>query len=283
MRDGPPSGNGKRAKDMEFFYSSHYQGIQKIIDSELFSKLILFLKKQQKPPILRELKQNFPEKNFEKILDQLIDAGIITRKDRRYQVAFPIYSTKDQQKSRERWQQPNTIILEELAFILQADIMSDQRFFYACEEGVVQAFIYRLIHESFQLISFSKEKWPAKIPAFFAANRQQLSLPIYQELLHLLGDVDEAYYLDQISVIFERVAKQRKIRPSIFLTSLIEGNILQSEQRFDLPIVEAAFLTEQNGSLMKGLSEFDRRTLLADYLGKTSNPQTILITEMIKF
>ncbi|MFR6668027.1 MAG: DUF1803 domain-containing protein, partial [Enterococcus sp.] len=62
---------------MEFFYSSHYQGIQKIIDSELFSKLILFLKKQQKPPILRELKQNFPEKNFEKILDQLIDAGII--------------------------------------------------------------------------------------------------------------------------------------------------------------------------------------------------------------
>ena len=44
--------------------------------------------------------------------------------------------------------------------------MSDQRFFYACEEGVVQAFIYRLIHESFQLISFSKEKWPATIPAF---------------------------------------------------------------------------------------------------------------------
>ena len=64
------------------------------------------------------------------------------------------------------------------------------------------------------------------------------------------------------------MAKQRKIRSSIFLTSLIEGNILQSEQRFDLPIVEAAFLTEQNGSLMKGLSEFDRRTLLADYLGK---------------
>ena len=74
-----------------------------------------------------------------------------------------------------------------------------------------------------------------------------------------------------------------KSGPSIFLTSLIEGNILQSEQRFDLPIVEAAFLTEQNGSLMKGLSEFDRHTLLADYLGKTSNPQTILITEMIKF
>ena len=89
-------------------------------------------------------------------------------------------------------------------------------FFYACEEGVVQAFIYRLIHESFSAYFFSKEKWPATIPAFFAANRQQLSLPIYQELLHLLRDVDEAYYLDQISVIFERVAKQRKIRPSIF-------------------------------------------------------------------
>ena len=116
----------------------------------------------------------------------MIDAGIITRKDRRYQVAFPIYSTKDQQKSRERWQQPNTIILEELAFILQADIMSDQRFFYACEEGVVQAFIYRLIHESFQLISFSKENGQQRFP-LFAANRQQLSLPIYQELLHLLG------------------------------------------------------------------------------------------------
>ena len=79
------------------------------------------------------------------------------------------------------------------------------------------------------------------------------------------------------------MAKQRKIRPSIFLTSLIEGNILQSEQGFDLPVVDPAFLTEQNGSSMEGLSEFDRRTFLADYLGKTSNPQTILITEMIKF
>ena len=148
---------------------------------------------------------------------------------------------------------------------------------------MVQGFIYRLIHESFQLISLSQEKWPATIPAFFAANRQLLSLPIYQKLLYLLGDVDEAYYLDQISVIFERVAKQRKIRPSIFLTSLIEGNILQSEQGFDLPVVDPAFLTEQNGSSMEGLSEFDRRTFLADYLGKTSNPQTILITEMIKF
>ena len=112
------------------FYSSHYQGIQKIIDSELFSKLILFLEKQQKPPILRRGKTKFSREKFlKKYLIQLIDAGIITRKDRRYQVAFPIYSTKDQQKSRERWQQPNTIILEELAFILQADIMSDQRFF----------------------------------------------------------------------------------------------------------------------------------------------------------
>ena len=198
-------------------------------------------------------------------------------------MAFSIYSTQDQQKSRERWQLPNTIISEQLAFILQAELMSDQRFFYACEEGVVQGFIYRLIHESYQLISLSQEKWPATIPAFFAANRQLLSLPIYQKLLYLLGDVDEAYYLDQISVIFERVAKQRKIRPSIFLTSLIEGNILQSEQRFDLPVVDPAFLTEQNGSSMEGLSEFDRRTFLADYLGKTSNPQTILITEMIKF
>ncbi len=96
----------------------------------------------------------------------MIDAGIINRKDRRYQVAFPIYSTQDQQKSRERWQLPNTIISEQLAFILQAEIMSDQRFFYACEEGVVQGFIYRLIHESFQLISLSQEKWPATIPAF---------------------------------------------------------------------------------------------------------------------
>lgn len=117
----------KRAKDMEFFIVVIIKGFRKLLIQSC-SQNWFFSWKTTKPPILRELKQNFPEKNFEKILDQLIDAGIITRKDRRYQVAFPIYSTKDQQKSRERWQQPNTIILEELAFILQADIMSDQRF-----------------------------------------------------------------------------------------------------------------------------------------------------------
>lgn len=268
---------------MQFFYSNHYQGIQKIIDSDLFLNLVRFIENQQKPPILRELKQNFPEKNFEKKLDQLIDAGIINREDRRYHAAFPIYSVEDQQKSRQRWQWPDSKVSETLAFILQAEITNDQRFFYACEEGVGQGSFYRLNHESFQLVSLSQEKWPATIPAYFAANRQQVSLPVYQELLHLLGDVDESYYLDQISVIFERISKQRKIRPSIFLTSLMLGGILQSDQRFALPIVDPALLTEQVAASMKDLAEFDRRTLMADYLGKTANPQTILITEMIKF
>ncbi|WP_291290738.1 DUF1803 domain-containing protein [Enterococcus sp.] len=259
---------------MKFIYSRHYQEIQKIVDSELFSELILFLNQQQKPPILRELKQVFPQKNFEKTLDQLIAAGVIGRSDRRYHINFPIYSKEDQQRSREGRQlvgEPSA----ELDFLLRSG--NNHRFFYACEKDVVQGYMYQLTHESFQLVSLSQERWPATIPAFFAANRQLLSLPVYQEMLSLIGDVDEAYYLDQISVIFERVTKQRKIRSSIFLTSLVQATILLPDHSFNLPLVDAALLKENSEDLMVDFSEFDRRTWLADYLEKTADPQTILI------
>ena len=117
------------------------------------------------------------------------------------------------------------------------------------------------------LFLFPKKNGQQRFPLFCSKSTTTVIANL-SEAFVFARDVDEAYYLDQISVIFERVAKQRKNPAKYFLTSLIEGNILQSEQGFDLPVVDPAFLTEQNGSSMEGLSEFDRRTFLADYLGK---------------
>ena len=66
----------------------------------------------------------------------------------------------------------------------------------------------------FSLFLFQR-KWPATIPAFCSKSTTTVIANL-SGAVAFARDVDEAYYLDQISVIFERVAKQRKIRSSIF-------------------------------------------------------------------
>jgi hypothetical protein len=264
---------------MKFFYSSHYQKNQKLIQSELFNELILYLVKHQ-PPILRELKQKFPQKDFEKKLDQLIEVGVIERNNRRYHLGFTIYSKEDQQQRRQVLQGVAPKSLPEVLSLLGQPRSDEAKFFYACEEDVLQGYAHFLVHESFTLLSLSQEKWPMTIPAYFAANRQLLSLPVYQEMLDIIGDVDEVYYLDQVSVIFERVMKQRKIRPSIFLTSLVKYTVLTETHQFNLPLVNPETIREEKE--FAEMTEFDRRTLLADYLENVDGLQNLLISKMIK-
>jgi len=215
----------KGEKNVNFFYSKHYQDSYNDYESAGFSALCQFLMAQDVPPTLRQLKETFTEKAFVKMLDRLISKDIVRRENKRYQLNFPIFTKQDQQRAEAALQEKaegpvakDGLNSEWLQQVYR--LQEDMRYFYACEGEIPQARILSVSHPMFQWLTIAQTQWPKTVPAFFAANQRQLQIPAHQELMTLLGDVDVAYYLDQISVIFERIQKGKKVRPTIFLRSL---------------------------------------------------------------
>lgn len=234
----------KGEKNVNFFYSKHYQDSYNDYESAEFSPLCQFLMAQDVPPTLRQLKETFTEKTFVKMLDRLISKDIVRRENKRYQLNFPIFTKQDQQFAEATLQEKaegpvakDGLNSEWLQQVYR--LQEDMRYFYACEGEIPQARIIALSHPMFQWWTITQTQWPKTVPAFFAANQRQLQIPAHQELMTLLGDVDVAYYLDQISVIFERIQKGKKVRPTIFLRSLQLAGIVSDD---DPP----TFLVSQN-------------------------------------
>lgn len=222
---------------MKFFYSPHYRSLQPIVASSEFHDLVHVLLSCQEPPTLRELKVKFPEVSFDKTLDRLIASALIIRKNRRYFLGFPVYTEEDQKQLQESdgfYQEALDWSTQEIAdFIKSFTVTSaENKYFYGCLQGVEQGVVYSLTHETFQMITYAEAPWPPTLPAFFEANRQLQNLAVYDELMDLIGDVDPVYYLDQVSVIFERIRKNKKVRSSIFLESLQRLKIVSSELDF---------------------------------------------------
>ncbi len=129
-------------------------------------------------------------------------------------------------------------------------------------------------HEQFQLISYSETQWPPTLPAFFEANEQLPTLAIYDELMDLIGDVDPVYYLDQVSVILERIRKNKKVRPSIFLESLQRVEIISPELHLLLEEINCDNLkNERYPSSEKDL--FVQRLVIAHLANKSGSYNTL--------
>lgn len=259
---------------MEFYYSKEYQPLTALIQSKFFHELVTLFREADQPPILRALKQQFPEAGFEKKLDQLIDAGIIQRKDRRYTLNFPVYTEQLQKKlllkhtefitSYKEW----TTRKQQLLFASFTFSEKQHPYFYGCEDGVQQIFADKSEHSDFLLLSFSFQEWANNMGAFFRANQRLEAKPALKKANELLGDVDPVYYLDQVSVIFERLQKNRKIRSSIFLESLYLFGILGNKEQpaFTVPVISQAELVkfmEEDQLPLSDLEEFEKNTLLA--------------------
>ena len=77
---------------------------------------------------------------------------------------------------------------------------------------------------------------------FFVQKNQLPVTKAFKELAELIGDVNEAYFFDQIEVIVDRIRKNKykNRRPSIFHQSLLVTNTIKEEESFtlELPIVE---------------------------------------------
>ncbi|MBO0432227.1 DUF1803 domain-containing protein [Enterococcus sp. DIV0660C] len=242
---------------MNYFYSPKNKVYQKLVADPLFSPVITYLSEQPEPVILRELKQVFPQRKFEYFLDQLIEAGLVKREQRRYELSFPIFTENEANyqeiiasQAQRLSEQLSKLSKDEQQFILGETLWSicfeeDSKVFYGYK-GETEETTRKTIagNEAYQFVSISTTKnFPVTIANyFFVQKNKPTQFPNFSSLATLLGDVNEVYYFDQVEVIIERIRlnKFKNRRPNIFLESLIQTKTIQSEPAFELllPVLE---------------------------------------------
>lgn len=221
---------------MNYFYSENQvKTYQKFVNDPLFPSLIDYLyAHREEEVILRELKKEFPQKDFEHFLDQLIENGLILRKARRYRLNFPVFEPNDYQEYSRALTEKIASELESLTEIDRKFAMSEEIWTYCFEEEA--EYFYAAANDrqvrkmtagnsTYRFVSLSSdEELPLSLAVYFFIQKNQLPIPSkFSEIAELIGDVNEAYYFDQVEVIIERIRKGKfkNRRPSIFLESLL--------------------------------------------------------------
>lgn len=223
------------------YYSKEKSRVfNKLVQNGFFSPLVEFLAENKgKRVILRELKQQFPQKKFEHYLDQLIENGLVIRHERQYELGFPLFDTEDQEEVK----QAGESLLQQLkaasplmqqyllAEVIWTWCFTSEDYFYGQTQESRQE-KYEAGNEKYRFISNNQQD-KISLAAYFAFQSEQKPLPErYRHLEKLIGDVDEEYYFNQAEVIIERVlaGKYKKRRPSIFHDSLIEAGVIAQQE-----------------------------------------------------
>lgn len=221
---------------MKIIYETSDTELAEIVSSPFFAELVTLL--EAEIPTLRHLKEVFGNK-VEKKLEKLIKKGIIQRKERRYFIDFPIIEIDN--KLLDDW--VATIIKSALeknererrAFLEALFPRDNSEMFCGIEVSVPLAYYASLSNESLTVASLSVEEWPLTLPRYFSNLRTKQIEPVYKELVCLIGDVDPAYYLDQVQVVIEKILVQRRqIRESIFVESMRQFGLIRKTEHLEI-------------------------------------------------
>ena len=244
---------------MDYYYSKNKENFyQKLTGDPLFSLLTDYLyEHREKETILRELKKEFPQNKFSHFLDLLIDAGLIKREERRYHLNFPVFDPNDYLQQATSAAEIIADQLKRLSVAEQKLTMGEVIWAYCFEDERKEAYFYGVRNspetellrttagnQKYRFITLSsKEHFPLTLANYFFIQKNQLPVTkAFKELAELIGDVNEAYFFDQIEVIVDRIRKNKykNRRPSIFHQSLLVTNTIKEEESFTLalPIVE---------------------------------------------
>lgn len=240
---------------MNYFYSdSNKKQLGKVIEQPIFSEFVAYmLQNQHHEIILRELKNKFPQKKFEYFLDQLIKEKLVLRENRRYILNFPIFNneqdfTESQKLTNKLLPQLLELSQEEQQVAMGEEIWrycfeSEADYFYGTVADVLPVNKVSAGNEEYQFISVNHQKeFPVNLANYFYLQKEQLPMPKnFTDLAHRIGDVNEAYFFDQIEVIMERIQKQKykKRRPSIFFDALVLSATIETKEieEIRLPII----------------------------------------------
>ncbi|WP_265457082.1 DUF1803 domain-containing protein [Enterococcus sp. HY326] len=214
---------------MEIQIQTQNKELQKLAADPLLTQLFDYLwENRAKEIILRQLKQQFSEGRFEKMLEASVKAGWIERKDRRYRLLVPVVKTAEKLDETSELlsviEALKKISLEEqsafLYYFYQEQLTEDylfltetkQNFFELRQAGNDSGLLF------FHLIQ--RANYESELVDYFSFSGSGQAVPkVLEPFETLLGDVNPEYFFNQVEHIFEKVAKGKgtKLRPSVFL------------------------------------------------------------------
>ncbi|WP_086313068.1 hypothetical protein A5821_000649 [Enterococcus sp. 7F3_DIV0205] len=250
--------------------------LNNLIFDPLFKKIVDYLSNHnEQDVILRQIKANIPtDSNLELYLDKLIKYGLLERKNRRYHLTFPIYSTQKNVQIPEtitsllrnivqkNSSQVNFFIFGEWLWSLLFE--EEQEGYFFGIESSPESFslqFYRKREEGNDTLRFvsvyQENQIPFDLANYFNLLSRRVELPEhFKPLQDIIGDVDIHYFIAQIQKVI-RSAKRNPSRvrkPNIFEEALITTKDLIRNTEGEL-FLEATYLEDDK------LSEENQLTL----------------------
>lgn len=262
---------------MKLGYANLTTNEQQIVTDPFYKQLVTYLLEQETPPTLRQLKEAFPASKLEKKLERCIRAQLIIRENRRYFTTITYDAVQSNQTTVDDWVAKLMAkpIKPAQLYTLAKDFQQQKWIGFLPE---TLDFCYPATLETSQLgmDAYSTQQMANTLPHYFQAIGQQESR-FYPKLTQTIGDVDPEYFLDQVQVILEKVARQRKIRPSIFLTALHETNLITPEVPYEVKAYQTDHTYVQLENTYHALPPIVKGQIIASILKKTQMDPFIVI------
>lgn len=226
---------------MELYY--HYpkknKKLEKLAEDALFQKLVEYLYEKQEAVILRELKVEFPEKRFEKLLDTAISFELIKREERRYTLSFPIFSNQELPDAMSKFLEEAIDLLKSQALNAQIqeinalwrEWFAETDYFLATTFPIAFYEKRQAGNENLSFVHFAQEgQYEQNLVDYLLMMEHGDEIPErLADLEASIGDVNPRYLFDQFEVIFENVQSGKRVRPSIFTKALIATNVVSDD------------------------------------------------------
>lgn len=223
---------------MEWIYQTdHDEQLAKLADQPLASELVEFLEANPNC-ILREIKAFFSDRKVEEVLEEMIQLKLVERQNRRYRLLLPILKELPTFNMNALLDQVLAIMGELSLAEQQALIVGDlwellfvknSRYCYGKEFTMDYWQRYELNSPGLAMVALNHGRSDS-LPEYFYLQEKsrQLISPVHQQLAKLIGDVDVAYFLDQIDYYIKKLIKGKlKPQDNIFIDSLFLTGIAQ--------------------------------------------------------
>ncbi|EOI00447.1 hypothetical protein UAY_01550 [Enterococcus moraviensis ATCC BAA-383] len=245
-----------------YFARGREESLNKLISDPLFNKIVTyFTEREGQEIILRQIKADIStDNNLELYLDKLINYNLVKRENRRYSLAFPIYSNET------IYTIPD-VLTDLLTSIRQDEVVTDQflfgewlwsvffeeeqgSYFFGVKNESKNPPFFRRVEEGNEYIRFvsvyREDQVPLDLANYFHLLSQRQVLPQqFERLQTILGDVDIDYFIAQIQKVIRSVKrnKTRVSKKNIFQDALIETkDLIRNDE--DQLIFETRFIEE---------------------------------------
>ncbi|MHC5229406.1 DUF1803 domain-containing protein [Enterococcus sp. LJL99] len=249
-----------------------------LLNSSLFQQIIdFFIEHENERIILRQLKKSIKtDENLELFLDKMIQFKLISRLERHYYLAFPIYDLADYPLSFSEdlltilasiHQQENDHLTGFVGEILWQSCETKEDYFFGVKKNPTTPSFYekKIVGDNeLKMVAIQESEGNGlTIPTYFELLSLNKLPKQYNQLEKLLGDVNQEYFFTQVKKLLKKAQKNRNssTKRDIFEEALLLTNNLVSKDGKLLlakPIIESDVLETNDSNhqqLIKLLNE----------------------------